>query len=81
MKPLHGLTYYEDLYGEVNEDEAFERFPDECEEESSSSEESESPEAGLFLAESHQPKNKKSEIEIQRGIIGRSQHRRTKGEC
>ncbi|EMD01301.1 hypothetical protein BAUCODRAFT_128249 [Baudoinia panamericana UAMH 10762] len=32
----YGLAYYEELYGEQNADEAFDRFPDECEDDSSS---------------------------------------------
>lgn len=33
MKPANRFTYYEDLYGERNEDEEFDRFPDACEDE------------------------------------------------
>ena len=36
MEPSNRLPYYEDFYGEQNEDEAFDRFPDECEEETDS---------------------------------------------
>lgn len=30
------MPYYEDIYGKLNSDEEFDRFPDKCEEESSS---------------------------------------------
>lgn len=35
------LTYYEDEYGVKNEDEQFDRFPDDCEEESDSDDDKE----------------------------------------
>jgi hypothetical protein len=59
MKPTGGLIYYEDLYGQPNEDEAFDRFPDECEEESSSGDESTNHTPKSFFARFHEPKNKK----------------------
>lgn len=35
MEPSNKLAYYEDYYGERNVDEEFDRFPDKCEDESS----------------------------------------------
>jgi hypothetical protein len=40
MEPSAGRgRYYEDQYGELNEDEAFDRFPDDCEDETDSDDE------------------------------------------
>ena len=36
MEPLSKFIPFEDFYGQQNEDEQFDRFPDECEEEASS---------------------------------------------
>lgn len=36
MEPANKLSYYEDLYGERNEDEEFDRHPDDCEDETDS---------------------------------------------
>ena len=58
MKPVKGLTYYEDLYGKLNEDETFDRFPDECEEESSSSDESVNLTPESFFARLRERKSK-----------------------
>jgi hypothetical protein len=39
MEASNPLPYYEDFHGDVNEDEAFDRFPDQCEEETDSEDE------------------------------------------
>ena len=70
MKPTPGLPYYEDLYGQPNEDEAFDRFPDVCEEESSSSGENVNDTPQSFFARFSAPKRKKSAVDTATGLRG-----------
>ena len=84
MNPTPGLTYYEDLYGQPNEDEAFDRFPDVCEEEeSSSSDENVNDTPESFFARFRGLKNKKSGVDTATGLggeIGVSERERGKGK-
>lgn len=43
------LPYYEDLYGKHNEDEEFDRFPDECQESSSDEETKNRPKTSEYI--------------------------------
>jgi len=65
FKPTKRLKYYEDIYGTINEDEEFDRFPDECETESDSDEEEPKREvagsnAGFFKKYAGQKRKKAS---------------------
>jgi hypothetical protein len=82
--PLTTPVYYEDLYGKPNPDEEFDRFPDVCEEESSSSEESNkpkptSPQEGFFTRY-RTPKRKEREGESEVGSAKSEEGKRKKGE-
>ena len=88
-------VYYEDLYGERNPDEEFDRFPDVCEEESSSSYESDkpksippgspqkssrqSPQEGFF-ARFRTPKRKEPAGESEDGSVKYGESKRKKGK-
>ena len=70
MNPTSGLPYYEDLYGQPNEDEAFDRFPDVCEEESSSGDENVEHTPQSFFARFRAPKSRKSGVDTATGLRG-----------
>ena len=85
--PLTKPVYYEDLYGERNPDEEFDRLPDLCEEESTSGEESEKPKQtspqplqARFFARFRGPKRKQAESasEVESARFGEA--KRKKGE-
>ncbi|KAK3725149.1 hypothetical protein LTR37_000660 [Vermiconidia calcicola] len=63
MESSGKLSYFEDIYGKPNEDEHFDRFPDECENETDSNSSSPSNQMLSFFSKCTEPKRKQTFIE------------------